>query len=70
MMLDEVLDMNEEDKDNLLLYLLLINALEKIDELTRENDALKQEVKDLRHELSKPERMTDAEYRAHWGIFG
>ena len=64
-MLDEFLDMKEEDKDNLLLYLLLTSSLERINELTKENDALKQEVKDLKHELSKPERMTDAENRAY-----
>ena len=46
-------------------------------QLALENDQLKKkiaqleiEVENLKRELQKPERMTAAEERAYWGIFG
>ena len=49
--------------------LILQLALEN-EQLKRKITQLETEVENLKKELRKPERMTAAENRAYWGIFG
>ena len=49
--------------------LILQLALEN-EQLKKKITQLETEVENLKKELQKPERMTAAENRAYWGIFG
>ena len=55
------IELTEQDIKNLIIENAILKAkLEKVEE----------ELEDCKRELRRPERMTEAENRAYWGIFG
>ena len=51
-------------------FILTLQLALENDQLKKRITQLETKVENLKRELQKPERMTAAEERAYWGIFG